>query len=445
MMVKKQKMKGLGVVVFVALSIFTLNAQTGKADGSKYGRGEDSVQCVRNLSLYREFAKHDEWNQARSYWIAVFDECPKASKYTYIDGAKMYKYYLDQKPTDVRKAELMDTLMLIYERRLEYFGDPGNVRGRQAVDLLEYRRNDDIKYVQQAYGYLKESIDIEKKKSSDAVLATAMSASLTLFQNNLLSETEVIEDYLMITEFLSDKKGSRTDKLKEVIDANFLNEGPSSCEPLIEYFSKTMVGKENDTEFLTLLTSLLKSRDCTNSDLFFDASKNLHRLAPTAESAINIAIMSFNSENFDSAMAYYKQALDIETDGLKKGDYYFGIAICQQKLGNKTEARSFAQKAIQAKPNWGDPYLLIGQLYAESKDDCSSLSLPNAIYWVAVDKFNEAKKADANVEERANKLILTYSNYFPNKEKAFFNDVLEGSTYNVGCWINESTKARFKE
>ena len=82
-------------------------------------------------------------------------------------------------------------------------------------------------------------------------------------------------------------------------------------------------------------------------------------------------------------------------------------------------------------------------MYAESADECANISLPKSVYWVAVDKFNHAKSIDPSIEDQANKLILTYSNYFPNKEDAFFVGINENDTYTVNCWINETTKARF--
>ena len=42
------------------------------------------------------------------------------------------------------------------------------------------------------------------------------------------------------------------------------------------------------------------------------------------------------------------------------------------------------------------------------------------------------------------KEIATYSKYLPTIENAFFYKVKEGSVYQVGCWINESTKVRLK-
>ena len=49
-----------------------------------------------------------------------------------------------------------------------------------------------------------------------------------------------------------------------------------------------------------------------------------------------------------------------------------------------------------------------------------------------------------DITDLANKKIVTYSKYLPNNEDAFFNGYKEGDIYEIGCWINESTKVRIK-
>ena len=47
--------------------------------------------------------------------------------------------------------------------------------------------------------------------------------------------------------------------------------------------------------------------------------------------------------------------------------------------------------------------------------------------------------------EQANKLIRTYSAYFPSKEEVFMHpDIEEGKSHHVGGWVNETTTARSK-
>ncbi len=426
-------------------------SQRGIDDGSQYGHGEDSIRCLTNISLYREYTRQNLYKDALPYWRLAYKECPAASKNIYIDGVKMYKYYIEkEKDEDVRSA-LIDTLMLVYDQRIKYFKDKCNVRGRQGVDLLRYRRNDDIEYIVQGYDYLMESMTLCKNKTSGAVLATLISASITLCQNEKVDGAQVFEDYLASIDILNNQimKSARKEHLidlKESITENFTSKPICSCDILIPVLNERMENDPYDVENLKVITAVLKKSNCTDSELFFKASKNLHDSLPSAESAENIAVMAFIKDKYNEAIEYYNQAVKLETDSLKKAIYYLGLAKSNYKLKNHQKARDLALKAFRLNNNWGEPYLLIGQIYAESKDDLVAAEecIPQAAYWIAVDKFVEAKKVDSNVQTEANKLIATYSKYYPSKEDAFFCSINEGDTYKIGSWINETTSARFE-
>lgn len=447
-------MKSLAVIkylfftVFIFLSFHSI-CQKGVEDGSRFGHGKDSIRCIRNLSLYREYTRHRDFDIAYPYWQITFDECPKASKNIYLDGVKIIKSKLKNIEIAERKTEMLDTLMLIYDRRIKYYGGKGNVRGRQGVDLLKYGR-DNLDNIQTACAYLKESIELRETKTSNPVLLSFISSTIILYQNNLFGASSTIEDYIFVSSIIDKKiiaKPNNKDlqNIKLAIDDNFVKNGPGNCDTLIAYFDREISTKQENIEFLSMLTSLLRNRDCTESNLFFVASKDLHSISPTAESALNIAILAFNSNKYEEAANYYQQALNLETIEDKKADYYFGLAASYSALHNKAKARNYALNANKIRPDWGEPFILIGQLYASSKNDCKLISLPNSIYWIAVDMFNKAKKTDASVQEKANKLILSYSNYFPNKEDSFFQNITEGAKYTIGCWINETTTARFND
>lgn len=439
----------LGFAVLM-ISFINVEGQKGVEDGSRYGHGKDSIRCLRNLSLYTEYARQHNYAMAYPFWKIVFDECPLATKNIYIDGARMLHEKIESTTDDALESNLLDTLMLVYDRRIKYFGQKGDVRGRQGVDLLKYKRNADTSSIKQAYNYLDESINLQKMQTPEAVLATYVSASLILYQNKVFTAEKTIKDYLRVSGIVDqDIKTRPNDKnlqlLKSSINENFVKQGPSKCEDLVSFFSKEIDTRTNDAGFLRMLTTLMRNSECTEDPLFYKASKALQQVEPTAESALNIALLAYNSGKYDDAIDYYKQALKLETDENKKADYYYGLALTYSRKGDKEMSRDYARKAIEARPNWGDPYLLIGQLYADSKNDCSSISLPNAVFWAAVDEFNKAKSVDPSVVEKANKLILTYSAYYPNKEEAFFQNIIEGNTYKIGCWINETTKARFNK
>ena len=55
--------KGIFTTLLLALSISFVFGQKGFEDGSKYGHGEDSISCIRNLSIYRSNARQKNYDQ----------------------------------------------------------------------------------------------------------------------------------------------------------------------------------------------------------------------------------------------------------------------------------------------------------------------------------------------------------------------------------------------
>jgi tetratricopeptide (TPR) repeat protein len=432
------KLKGSLYILFLtgaSLFMTEVFSQRGIDDGSQYGHGEDSIRCLRNISLYREYARQNLFKDALPFWRKAFSECPRASKNIYIDGVKIYRYYIDKEKDENIKSALVDTLMMIYDQRIEYYDDRCNVRGRQGVDLLRYKRLEDIEFREQGYNYLKESMNLCKNKTSEAVLATLVSASIALCQDEKISGEQVFEDYLKAIDILNSKLKKDTGdiaiiSLKESLTDNFTSKPICSCDVLIPVFSNRMEKDPGNIENLKTITTVLKKSNCTDSELFFKASKDLHEALPSAESAENIAVMAFLKDKYHEAIKYYNHAVRLETDSIKKAGYYLGLAKSNYKLKDPQKAKELALKAINLNKNWGEPYLLIGQLYAESKDDLAAAQecLPKAAYWAAVDKFIEAKRVDPGVATEANKLISTYSIYFPSIEDAFFCGFIVGQS-----------------
>ena len=67
-------------------------AQKGVEDGSRYGHGEDSIECLRNISIYTEYVKTENYLEAyNGGWKDVFRDAPLAQSSTYTNGVKILR------------------------------------------------------------------------------------------------------------------------------------------------------------------------------------------------------------------------------------------------------------------------------------------------------------------------------------------------------------------
>lgn len=85
------KMKMITALFVLSLGTTASFAQTGASDGSRFGHGEDSIRCLKNISIYTEYVKTNNFKDAYTPWMSVFTEAPKAQVSTYTNGAKILR------------------------------------------------------------------------------------------------------------------------------------------------------------------------------------------------------------------------------------------------------------------------------------------------------------------------------------------------------------------
>ncbi|MBN1251079.1 MAG: hypothetical protein JXR51_11810 [Bacteroidales bacterium] len=417
---------------------------------TKYGA--DSINCIKTIFLFDQAYKNKKYNEAYKYWNFLFKFYPMSTKSIYSKGTDVIEYkYKVENNNDV-KEKWIDTLMKVYDQRIKYYTDrkypKGYVLGRKGKDLLKYRQED----VETAYKILEESIKLQNANSEDAVLLTFMQATEGMYRKEKIDAAVVVDNYSMISDLLARrlKNIKENDKVKQAIDGVdliFTNSQAASCDKIIEAYQAKYNATPNDIPLLNKIAKILGEKDCTDSKLYFDVAIALDKAEPSAFSSYNIAIMSFKKDDLNKSKEYYDKAIKMEKTDSLKAKYYYESAIVLSKLGQKVASRTNALKAAELRSDFGAPYLLIATLYASS--GCDEMTSPKSgnlsriSYWVAVDKLNKAKAVDPSIADQVNKLIYQYSSNFPNKEDAFFYGITKGINVTVGCWINETTTARF--
>lgn len=411
----------------------------------------DSIECLKNISVYKEFQKLNFYDKAIPAWELTYKSCKGFKKIIYQDGVKFLTYAL-QKESDQKKRELLvDSLMHIYEERINFFGQEGYVRGRQGIDLLVYGNNQ----LDKVYDLLKKSFELQKNNTEESVIVAYMTTVEAMFSRDKKTKEEVVDVYLKCIETLeSIHKGEKeTTKLKnietaiEAVDNIFGKSKAADCESLVSAFSDKFKTKKQDIDQVLKIQSILKGAGCVNEDLFFDVSVQVDILKPTAANRYLIAGLYLKKEEYAEANEYLKKAIEIEEADSLKAVYYqdMGIIYCH-KLKQFAQARNNAYEALKHRPNWGDPYILIGDAYAISSASFGGSAFENAaVYWAAVDKYYKAKAVDPAVEKIASQKIVYYSNFFPGGEDTFMQGYTDGQAYRVGGWINENTTIRARK
>ena len=439
------------ITLFCILSsnLIVVSGQRDPSKNPNYGPDSISrVACGNNLSTMSEFMKINLPEYALPAWRSVFENCPSSSKNIYIFGAKIFQEKIEKSKDSVLQSAYFDTLMLIYDRRIQYFGEEGYVLGRKGRDILQYNDKD----FEKAYETLKQSLLLSGNRVDPSVSVGLIETGVLMLKSGKISSKELLNNYLSVSEKTDNqlKNGGRKDISEQVytrINSALGKAGLDNCIEIEDAFKEKIAVGSDDQGILIFINDLLQKSNCENSDFFGNVNEKLFSLAPSPDLAYVLAWFYIKKEKFEPAISYLTKAIEIEKDTDKQAHYYYQMAlICNTKMNLQQDAVNYAEKAINLLPAWGEPYFVIANAYILSSKDCFEGAFErSAVYWVATDKCIKAKTIDSTVETKANGYIAEYIRFYPNNEEVFFRSMQEGSAYTVGCWINEKTTVRVRK
>jgi len=434
----------ISLALLLSTGFFSIKAQD-ESDETRWGDNPDN--CKMNLSLYVEFFRQKNLDDAYAPWAIVFKECPKSSKNLYIHGVNIVLNKYNKVSEAEEKKKYVDTLFLVYDQRIENFGEEGRVLGMKAIQWNRFFPKD----FETTYSISEKSVNLEGNASDPAVVNLYMQMAVEMYEAKKISDEDVFNIYSKCSEIMADliKQNPDDEKLSVAqnnLDVSLIKTGVATCEKIVEIFTTKYENNKNDLSLVRGIVRLLDSQGCNESKLYSQASEKQYELDPTASSAYALARYFFRSNSFAKAAEYYRKAIELQEDNNEKAKYYYELAVLTgNRLNQPALARTYALKAIEYRNNWGDPYIFIGNLYASSSKDCGQDGFEQAtVFWAAVDKYIRARAVDPSCADEANRLINTYSQYFPKREDGFFRTITEGQDYQVGCWINENTKVRLQ-
>lgn len=411
-------------------------------------------ECLMNMSLFNESAKNNQYADALEPWNQVFENCPSANKVIYSQGRFILQWELSQQKDDASYQKVFDKLMLMYDKRIKYFGDDARyptawIKGIKALDYLLYVKNDAMK--KPAYHWMEESIDGLGEKSEIEVLRQFILLADKYYAADKSFAEEYIADYLKVNAILESLSKSSDPKEAELaaqyksgVDVVFAESGAADCATLDGLYADNVGKNKDDINYLGKVVSFYKRVKCTDSEVYFKAAQFAYQIQPSAESAAALGAMSYTKGEYAKAISFYDDATRLSDNNQDKADYQYTIAqICYSKLDNYPKTKSYALKSLDYDSSKGSAYLIIGLAYAAAKGIYDDPVLAKSVFWVAVDKFVKAKQVDPSLTADADKLISTYSRHFPSKEDIFFKPELQsGKSFYVGGWIGENTICR---
>ena len=452
-------------IVFVLIVLFFSNIQFSQS----------KEECFANLSIFAEYAKVKNYKAAYQPWLELKKQCPDLNSAIYVLGERMLKSFI-KSSDDTAKLQFQKDLVNLYDEWLQYFpkskrgvSEVGKILAIKAQTMLDYKLASDSEIVQiydeafkkdpksfksptGLYNYFKLYFKMYKSDDQDVSLEEVFDKYEELtekFEYEMGAYTAKL-DLILKKEENSTPLSSREIRNKKVYEVNmvacdtYLNNlnaiiaQESTCENLIPLYRKNFESFKSDSVWLNRAASRMDSKDCSDDPLFVELVEALHELNPSANSAYYLGLLNDKKGDSKLAIEYYNESIDLETDNLKKAKTLYKIALKFKKSGQFSKSRTYANKALNYQPSMGKAYLLIGNLYASSANNCGTSQFEKrSIYWLALKEAKKAASVDASVRKLANKTAASYEGRAPSKTD-IFSEAMGGKKISFNCWIGKS-------
>lgn len=426
------------IVLLITVAALALLGSGKVSAQGKYG--PDSTECIKYLSYYTEYYKQKNYDAALPNWRQAYKYCPPTARYSMLsDGTTLLRNLIQKNQHNpVYKAQLIDSLMTIYNQRVEFWPKYATSSlNNKALDMYNYLKDEPQKLLEG----LTEVVEQTKANTRPNIFLFQISTAVDLYKTGLLDPEEVINIYETGIAYLNqitpknDVEARSIEKTKTDFESVFITSQVASCDNLIALFTPRY---EADPQNLDLSKNIVRmmsmTEGCMDNDLFLNAVQTVYNLEPSHSSAYYLYRLYSSRGDFDNAVKFMQEAIASEESvAADDANYNFELAAFCFKNGKNAMAYEAAQKAVELDAAVaGKAYMLMGTIWGSTI--CGGNEIERrAPYWVAVDFMNKAKNADPALAEEANNYIRQYSAYYPQTAEAFMYDVTDGQSYTVSC------------
>jgi hypothetical protein len=433
---------------------------------------QQDEECMTKLSIFHEYVKAKNYDAAYQPWMDVRVKCPKFNNAIYVDGEKILKDKIE-KATGTDKVAIINELIKLWSERAENFPEktPKGEYAAQSCQLMYDNKKILNKTEQELYDCFDAAYQLDKATfTNPQSLYTYFSLMVDLYDAGKKPAKDLFNKYDDIVEKIDEEVKNYSESVNELLakeeagtpltnkelqykgsyesyltNYDLISAGideklgtRANCENLIPLYQKDFEENKGNAIWLQRAAGKMSEKDCTDSPLFFKLVNAYHALSPSAKSAYYLGILKDREGRTNEAIAFYEEAIKLETDSYKKADLNNRIGLKLKSKSNYGRARSFFRESIRLNPSNGRPYLSIAAMYASSANSCGDTNFnKRAVYWLAAEEARKAGRVDATQQSNANQSAASYAAKAPTKAE-IFSSGMAGKTITLNCWIGAS-------
>ncbi len=443
-------------LILAAAAMFVASAATAQdfSDDALYGKwgatAEERASNIGASNFLKDAIEAKDFKSATEYFQQLFNNCPAASQQTFARGVTLYKNKAARARSIDEKKMYIDSILLIYDTRVEYFGNHAK-NGKDYI--LDMKARDMLKYCTTNRPLLREGL----KEAVDAAIESGKIHLdiVSSYFKNLCEDFEydddvtsdiVLAEYDRLSPLFADVS-AEDEQYRDLFETSFGTSGAASCENLEVLYSEKLAADPDNEELLAQAVALMSRAQCT-SDFFFTTTEKYYTLKPSSETALFLAQGFQGRGESAKALKYLREALAVETDPAKKEPLYVQIGLNEIGNRNYASAAEAARELRAINPENGYSYFILGQCYAAAP--CTDDKIGGAsVYWAAYDAMAQAVnllKDQPEVQKVAQQLMGGYRAAFPAQETCFFAELQAGQRYTVKCGFasGQTTTVRYR-
>ncbi|MDH5397875.1 MAG: hypothetical protein OEX02_07005, partial [Cyclobacteriaceae bacterium] len=286
---------------------------------------EDKTTAERMYVFHNDMVKNEQYEKAVAPHQWLLKNSPDLNKALYINGEKIFRGLADNTDDPVRQKVYVDSLMMMYDMRMEYCGNEISILNKKAYYAFKYsykdRENDTT---------LLKLFDEVMKKSGKNMTEGNLKYYMTIIKMNKvyqknLTDDQILERYDKIQEAIDGRIAAGKDKkqlesLRAEVDEMLSTIVTMDCELVRNTLGSKFKENPDDIATAEKIFKFMLQGKCTDDPLWLDAAKRVYIDKPSFGLAKNIALKCKNNGDDADAEQYLNSAIEITDDVAEKAE-----------------------------------------------------------------------------------------------------------------------------
>lgn len=435
------------IILSLCFVLFTIQISKGQCD--KLILPEDPARRLKaeeSYALLGEHRNNDRFHQAAPYLHWLLTNVPKMHGSIYIYGTEVYEELAKAETEPRRKQVLVDSLMLVYDLRIQNCGEEAVVLNRKAFNAYQFNLNQPGTEMELLQLFDK-TFELNGNNVMDILLVPYMQiVQVSKVRLKNLTDEEILKRYHTLMDVVDVKKTGADARMLEKLNgyAEKINDilfrilDSKSCDLIKKVFEPKLKANAADTAFVKSLFGLMFRNKCTKDSLWIDVV-NAIAMSRDFDLTMGLGQMFLAEGNVPQAEKLYREALSSAPTQEKKADGLMHLANLELKKGNKEAARKHLLDAIAAYPSYRDAYKKLGDIYSAEFHNCAKgrHQAEDRLIFIAAYEMYEKAGDRKNMEEMIKN--------FPSKGELFELNWKPGEKKKVDCWIDEIVILRTRD